>query len=472
MTDQQYQHSKYQRTIRKEASISGIGLHTGVESTIILKPAPPNTGIRFKRMDLPDCPEILADIDHVIDISRGTTIGQNGNRIHTVEHVLAAVVGLQIDNILIEMTNKEPPVMDGSAKPFVDLLQNAGIEEQNAHRDELIIDRTITYSDDLRGVDIHVLPSDRFRITFMTDYHFPSLGTQYTALYSLDEDFVERIAPARTFCFFSEIKELKALGLIKGGGIDNALVFLDRQVESEDLDTIRKMFKIDNEIYAGENGMLNGVELRYTNEPVRHKVLDLIGDLALLGIPIRGHVIAARSGHAANVELVRNIKKVYEKKILEKRRRQASGTAKFDIHAILQILPHRYPFLLIDRILDVAPGKVVNALKNVTINEPFFQGHFPGQPVMPGVLIVEAMAQAGGFLILNSISNPDTKLMYFTAIKNAKFRRTIVPGDQVFFEVELIQFRMNTCRIAGKARVDGKVVAEAELMASVVDKRE
>ncbi|MBC8478879.1 MAG: bifunctional UDP-3-O-[3-hydroxymyristoyl] N-acetylglucosamine deacetylase/3-hydroxyacyl-ACP dehydratase [FCB group bacterium] len=472
MVDSSYQHSKYQRTIKAEVSISGVGLHTGVESTIVFKPAKPNMGIRFKRMDLPDCPEILADIDHVIDISRGTTIGQNGNRIHTVEHVLAAVVGLQIDNVLIEMTNKEPPVMDGSAEPFVKILLDSGIEEQNAHRDELIIDRTITYSDDKRGVDIHVLPSDRFRITFMTDYNFPSLGTQYTAMYSLEEDFIQRIAPARTFCFFSEIKELKELGLIKGGGIDNALVFLDRKVEDYELDTIRKMFKIDSDIFSGENGMLNGVKLRFSNEPVRHKVLDLIGDLALLGIPIRGHVIAARSGHAANVELVRNIKKVYQKKILEKRRRQASGTAKFDIQAILQILPHRYPFLLIDRIMDVDPGKIVHALKNVTINEPFFQGHFPGQPVMPGVLIVEAMAQAGGFLILNSISNPDTKLMYFTAINNAKFRKTIVPGDQVTFEVSLLQFRMNTCRIGGKAYVDGKLVAEAELMASVVDRRE
>ncbi len=472
MSDKTYQHSKYQRTIRKEMSISGVGLHTGVESTIIFKPAKPNTGIRFERKDLPDCPEILADIDHVIDISRGTTIGQNGNRIHTVEHVLAAVSGLQIDNVLIEMTNKEPPVMDGSAKPFVDLLVAAGIEEQNAHREELIIDRTITYSEPERGVDIHVLPSDRFRITFMTDYHFKSLGTQYTAIYSLEEDFVHMIAPARTFCFFSEIKELKELGLIQGGGIDNALVFLDREVRDDELETIRKMFKIKSDIFTGDNGMLNGVKLRFSNEPVRHKVLDLIGDLALLGMPIRGHVIAARSGHAANVELVRNIKKVYQKKILDKKRRQADTKAKFDIHAILQILPHRYPFLLIDRVLDVEPGKLVHALKNVTINEPFFQGHFPGQPVMPGVLIVEAMAQAGGFLILNSISNPETKLMYFTAIKNARFRKTIIPGDQVYFEVELLKFRMNTCRIAGKAYVDDQVVAEAEMMASVVDKRE
>ncbi len=448
-----------------------MGLHTGVESTAVFKPAKPNTGIRFKRVDLPNCPEILADIDHVIDISRGTTIGQNGNRIHTVEHVLAAVVGLQIDNILIELTNKEPPVMDGSAKPFVDMLLEAGIAEQNAPREELVIDRTISYSEARRGVDIHVIPSDRFVITFMTDYHFPSLGTQYTAMYSLENDFVNRIAPARTFCFFSEIKELKELGLIKGGGIDNALVFLDREVQDDELHTIKKMFNIRNDVFTGDNGMLNGVELRYSNEPVRHKVLDLIGDLALLGMPIRGHVIAARSGHAANVELVKKIKQVYSKKLIETRRRQRSKSVKFDIHAILQILPHRYPFLLIDRVVDVEPGKIVQALKNVTINEPFFQGHFPDQPVMPGVLIMEAMAQAGGFLVLNSIPNPETKLMYFTAINDAKFRKTIVPGDQVIFDVELLKFRLNTCKIRGKARVDGKVVAEAEMMASVVDRR-
>jgi len=471
LKDINYQHSKYQKSINKEVKISGVGLHTGVDSTAIFKPAPPNSGIRFKRIDLKDCPEILADIDHVIDISRGTTISQNGVRIHTVEHVLAAIVGLQIDNILIELTNKEPPVMDGSAIPFVEILINAGIQEQSAHRDELIIDRTITYNDSNRGVDIHVLPSDRFRITFMTDYQFPSLGTQYTAMYSLEDDFIKRIAPARTFCFFSEIKELKELGLIKGGGIDNALVFLDRKVEKNEIDTIRKMFNIKTEVFSGENGIMNGVELRFSNEPVRHKVLDLIGDLALLGLPIKGHVIAARSGHAANVELVKEIKKVYSKKIQEKRSRQRDTKLKFDIQAILQILPHRYPFLLVDRILDVEPGKVVHALKNVTMNEPFFQGHFPGEPVMPGVLILEAMAQAGGFLILNSIPNPSTKLMYFTAIDKTRFRKTVVPGDQVKFEVSLLKFRMGTCKIKGVATVDEVVVAEAEMMASVVDKR-
>jgi len=466
-----YRHSNYQSTIKSEASIKGVGLHTGVQCTAIFKPAPVNSGIRFKRLDLQDCPEILADIDHVIDISRGTTIGENGNRIHTVEHVLAAVVGLQIDNILIELTEKEPPVMDGSCKPFIDILLESGIESQNAQRNELVIDRTITYSDPDRGVDIHVLPSDCFRITFMTDYKFPSLGTQYTAIYSLEHDFVDRISPARTFCFFSEIKHLKDQGLIKGGSVDNALVFLDREVEDSEIEDLRKMFGITSKVFCGENGILNGVKLRFDNEPVRHKVLDLVGDLALLGMPIKGHVIAARSGHAANVELVKKIKKTYSKKMALKRSSQLSNIAKFDIHAILQIMPHRYPFLLIDRVLDVVPGKIVHAIKNVTINEQFFQGHFPGQPIMPGVLILEAMAQAGGFLILNSIPNPDTKLMYFSAINNSRFKKIVIPGDQVLFEVKLLKFRMGTCKISGVATVDGEVVAFAELMASIVDKR-
>jgi len=314
-----YTHSKYQSTIKNEGSISGIGLHTGVETTVTFKFAEPNSGIRFKRLDLEDCPEIIADIDHVIDISRGTTIGQNGFRIHTVEHILAAVVGLQIDNILIELTEKEPPVMDGSAMPFVETLLNAEIIEQNVPRDELVINQTITYSDPERGVDIHVLPSDCFRITFMTDYQFSSLGTQYTALYSLEEDFIKEFAPSRTFCLFSEIKGMKEQGLIKGGSVDNALVFLDKEVDDSEIEDLKEMLKIDSDVFCGDNGILNGVELRYPNEPVRHKTLDLIGDLALLGIPIRGHVIAARSGHAANVELVKKIKKnIFQKTGYEK----------------------------------------------------------------------------------------------------------------------------------------------------------
>jgi UDP-3-O-[3-hydroxymyristoyl] N-acetylglucosamine deacetylase/3-hydroxyacyl-[acyl-carrier-protein] dehydratase len=469
---EKYTHSKYQRTIKKKVSISGVGLHTGVETTATFKSAEPNAGIRFKRLDLEDCPEIIADIEHVIDISRGTTIGQNKFRIHTVEHILAAIVGLKIDNILIELTEKEPPVMDGSALPFVEKLIEAEIIEQNIHRDELVIDQTITYSDSERGIDIHVLPSDKFRITFMTDYQFSSLGTQYTALYSLEKDFIEEFAPSRTFCFFSEIEGLKEQGLIKGGSVDNALVFLDKEVDDSEIEGLKEMLKIDSDVFCGDNGILNGVELRYPNEPVRHKTLDLIGDLALLGIPIRGHVIAARSGHAANVELVKIIKKTFTKKLALKKQQRGNNMAQYDIHSILEILPHRYPFLLVDKILELEPGKKVKALKNVTFNEPFFQGHFPGQPVMPGVLLLEAMAQASGFLVLNTIPNPETKLMYFTGINNSRFKKVVIPGDQLIFEAELVKFRLVTCKIVARALVDDKVVCSAEFLSSVVDRRD
>ncbi len=467
-----YKNSKNQCTIKNDVSISGIGLHTGVQTTATFKPAESNSGIRFKRLDLEDCPEIIADIDHVIDISRGTTIGQNGFKIHTVEHILAAVVGLKIDNILIELTEKEPPVMDGSASPFVEKLIEAEIVEQNAHRDELVIDQTITYSDSERGVDIHVLPSDQFRITFMTDYQFSSLGTQYTALYSLEEDFIKEFAPSRTFCFFSEIEGMKKQGLIKGGGVDNALVFLDKEVDESEIDELKELLNIDSDVFCGDNGILNGVELRFPNEPVRHKALDLIGDLALLGIPIRGHIIAARSGHAANVELVKKIKSIFAKKLALKKQQRENTTAQYDIRSILQILPHRYPFLLVDKILELVPGKTVKALKNVTFNEPFFQGHFPGQPVMPGVLLLEVMAQAGGFLVLNTIPNPETKLMYFTGINKSRFKKVVIPGDQLIIEAELVKFRLGTCKIVARVLVDDKVVCSAEFLSTVVDRKD
>ena len=460
-----------QTTIKKEIGISGVGLHTGVQSTATFKPAPENFGIRFKRLDLKHCPEIMADIEHVVDISRGTTIGQNDFKIHTVEHILSAIYGLQIDNLLIELTEKEPPVMDGSAKPFVDLLLEAQLVSQNAKRNELIIDKTITYSDPNKQIDIHILPSNKFRITFMTDYKFHSLGTQYTAMYSLKNDFVDEFSSARTFCLLSEIKQLNQLGLIKGGSLDNAIVFVDEELNNEPVKNLKKMFNTNIEFYKDDNGILNGTSLRYNNEPVRHKVVDLIGDIALLGIPLRGHIIAARSGHAANVELVKKIKKTYAKKIALYKKQQIEPKISFDIESLMKILPHRYPFLLIDRIIDLDPGKIVQAIKNVSINEPFFQGHFPGQPIFPGVLILEAMAQAGGFLVLNSIKKPESKLMYFTGINKSRFKKTVTPGDQLRFEVSLDKFRLGTCKILGVAKVENQIVAEAEMMASIVDRR-
>ncbi len=460
-----------QTTIKKIQSISGVGLHTGVKSTATFKPAPENFGIRFKRLDLKNCPEITADIDHVIDISRGTTIGLDNFRIHTVEHILSAIFGLKIDNLLIELTEKEPPVMDGSAIPFVNILLESGLKVQEALRDELIIDKTITYTDPEKAVDIHILPSDKFKVTFMTDYQVNHLGTQYTAMYSLEEDFIDQFAPARTFCLYSEIIALNNLGLIKGGSLESALVFVDKEFDKKEVQDLKKLFNFNGDLFIGENGILNGTPLRFKNEPVRHKVVDVIGDFALLGIPIRGHIIAARSGHAANVELVKKIKKTYSKKLALRKKQQEEPQITFDIESIMKILPHRYPFLLIDRILALDPGKIVHAIKNVTINEPFFKGHFPGQPIFPGVLILEAMAQAGGFLVLNSIDNPETKLMYFTGINKSRFKKTVVPGDQMHFEVSLDKFRLGTCKISGTVKVNDVIVAESEMMASVVDRR-
>ena len=304
-------HHKQQRTIKKASSCTGVGLHTGVESTITFKPAPENYGIRFKRTDIKGSPAIKADIDHVVDISRGTTIKQNGIRIHTVEHTLAAVSGLRIDNILIELTSKETPVMDGSAKDFVEALQSSGQVTQKANRMVLLIGRAVTYTDTVKEIDIHVIPSDRFRVTFMVEYPLPQLGTQYEAIYNMEEDFAKEVAPARTFCFMSEVEMLKEQGLIKGGSLGNAVVIMDKKIDPKEIDHLRALFGIEETIISGANGILNGMALRFQNEPVRHKTLDLIGDLALLGIPIKGHVTAARSGHASNVEFVKMIRQEY-----------------------------------------------------------------------------------------------------------------------------------------------------------------
>ena len=461
-----------QRTIKKSVSCSGIGLHTGVDSTITFKPSPENTGIRFVRTDVQGCPEIKAVIDNVVDISRGTTLAQNGTRIHTVEHVLATLVGLEIDNVLIELTNKEPPVMDGSSKDFVEVLQKAGIIEQKHDREYLEIDKAISYNDPVKKTDISVLPSDRYRLTCIIDYKYPWIGTQYLTIHSI-ADFPKEIAPARTFSFLSEVEDLREAGLVQGGRLDNAIVILDKEIDNTEIDRLRTLFNIEEDIQIGTNGILHGVKLRFENEPVRHKALDVIGDLALLGMPIKGHVIAARPGHAANVEMVKTIKKAYEKTILQKKyNAQISADYLFDINAIKKILPHRYPFLLIDRILEMKPGESLTAIKNVSVSEPFFQGHFPNQPVMPGVLIIEAMAQAGSFLLLHTTDEPEKKLMYFSGIDKSRFRRQVYPGDQIFFKVDLLKLKMGTCKLQGTAYVDDQVVAEATFITTIGDRKE
>ena len=461
-----------QHTITKAVSIAGVGLHTGNQTNLTFHPALPNTGMIFRRTDLPDSPQVKADIDNVIDISRGTTIAKGEAVVHTVEHVLAAIAGLMIDNIIIDLDANEPPVMDGSALPFVHALKEAGITEQDSPRDYLVIDKTIVYSEEKRGVDIVVFPSDEFRITFLIDYHNPALATQYTAIYSLQGEFETEFAPARTFCFLSEVEPLLQQGLIKGGNLDNAIVFIDRKIEENEIDRLKQLFKAsDDHVQLGRNGILNGKELRFKNEPVRHKALDLLGDLALLGMPLKAHVQAARSGHAANVELVKRIRKEYKKiQLTSKYQGNRKGDFVLDTQSILKILPHRYPFVLVDRILDLVPQERVVGLKNVTINEPFFQGHFPGHPIMPGVLILEAMAQVGGVLLLNTQSDPENKLVYFTGLDRVKFRKPVRPGDQIRFEVEMVKFRQTLCKMAGKAFVANDLVCEAELSAAVVER--
>ena len=464
---------KFQRTIGRETSCIGVGLHTGVESKITFKPAPENFGIRFKRMDVEGCPEIRADIDHVVDISRGTTIEENGVRIHTVEHALAACVGIGLDNILIELTEKEPPVMDGSSIDFVEALLKAGIVKQESPRNYLHIDEAVGYTDSERGVDIHIMPSDQFRITFMIDYKFRTLGTQFTTLDQVEKNFAKDIAPARTFCFLSEVETLKENGLIKGGNLDNAVVIVDKEIDQSEADNLKGLFGIKRKISLGANGTLNGTKLRYDNEPVRHKALDLIGDLALLGMPLQGHVIASKSGHAANVELVKRIKKVYEKKILQQKfQRNLNNDFMFDIYSILNLLPHRYPFVLVDRIVDITPGEKLTAIKNVTINEPFFQGHFPGQPVMPGVLSLEVLCQAGSFLMLNQVEDPLSKNMFFTTVESTRFKKPIVPGDQLKIEVELVKRKLNLCKFHGTCTVDETPAVDAIFTANLVDRAE
>jgi len=462
-----------QRTIARPVSLDGIGLHTGCKSNLTFRPAEIDHGITFCRCDIDGCPEIPALVDYVVDLNRGTTLELNSNRVHTVEHVLAAIAGLEIDNIVCELDNVEPPVFDGSVEPFVHKLLEAGLVDQDAERRFLILDKPFAYSEPDRMVDVVVTPSDEFRITFLVDYANKALGTQYTSLVSLKDEFVEEFAPARTFCFLSEVEMLRSQGIIKGGSLDAAIVIVDKEFLNADIGRLKEMLGVDHDFEIGTSGILEDKKLRFYNEPVRHKAVDLLGDMTLIGAPVKAHFLAARSGHAANVAIARKMRQIYQKQLIsEKYGGKSTGKddALLDINSILDVMPHRYPFLLIDRIVDIEPQKKVVALKNVTINEPFFQGHFPGHPIMPGVLIVEAMAQAGGFLLLNAIENAIEKLVYFMAIDKVKFRKPVIPGDQIRFELEFVTFRRNTCKMEGKAYVDGKLVTEASLTAVVVDR--
>jgi UDP-3-O-[3-hydroxymyristoyl] N-acetylglucosamine deacetylase/3-hydroxyacyl-[acyl-carrier-protein] dehydratase len=424
-----------QNTIGEPRELAGVGLHTGTAVKMRILPAEVNTGIRFRRTDLEDAPEIPALAAHVVETDRGTTLGAGTARIHTVEHVLSAVVGSEIDNLVIELDAAEPPAVDGSSRPFWELIQSAGVSRQDAPAHVLELAESFTVQDG----DSHyaVMPASRYQVSSSIEFEHPTIGHQFGSFTVEPASYAAELAPARTWGFLHEVEALRQRGLAQGGTLENAIVLSD-------------------------TGLHEGVALRFSDEFVRHKALDLVGDLALVGARIAGHVIATRPSHRGNVALAAEIVARAEKKALTR--------PILDIQQILQYLPHRYPFLLVDRVVEYDEGKRIIGLKNVTINEPFFVGHFPGHPIMPGVLIIEAMAQVGGLLLMDTIENPEEKVVYFMSVDNVKWRRPVTPGDQIRFEVIVTQIRGRTARMRGVGTVDGQVVAEADMMARVVDR--
>lgn len=462
-----------QHTIKERFTLSGVGLHTGADARMTFVPADSNHGIKFQRVDLPGQPIVDADVDYVVDLSRGTTIEHNGARVNTVEHTMASLVGTEVDNVLIQLDGPEPPIMDGSSMPFVEALEKVGFEEQNALRNFFDVTEAINYKDEARNVEIAALPLDDYRLTVMVDYNSPVLGSQHASLTDI-RDFGKEIASCRTFCFLHELEMLYDQGLIKGGDLNNAIVVVDRVVEDHELQHLADLFHKPR-VEVKKEGILNNVELRYKNEPARHKLLDLVGDLALAGRPIKGQILAARPGHAANVAFAKKLKKVMqdqEKKALPKGipTYDPGQQPLLDVVQIYNMLPHRYPFCLIDRIFHLDETSVAG-VKNVTINEPFFPGHFPGNPVMPGVLQIEAMAHTGGILVLNTVPDPENHWTYLLAIENCRFKKMVVPGDTVIFSCELVApIRRGIAKMHGRAYVAGNLVCEAVLSAYIVRK--
>ncbi len=458
--------SKKQNTIKNEITLSGVGLHTGNEVVMTFKPAPTNHGFAFKRVDLEGAPVIEAKAEYVTDTQRGTNMEKNGVQIHTSEHVLAAAVGLNIDNLLIEINASEPPIMDGSSKFFIEALEKAGIEEQDADIEEYIVKEIISYKDENTGSEIILMPSEEYQVTTMVDFGTKVLGTQNATLNTIS-DFKEEISSARTFSFLHEIEMLLEHNLIKGGDLNNAIVYVDKELSEGTTEKLKQAFNKDD-IKIKPNGILDNLELHWANEAARHKLLDVIGDLALVGTRIRGKVIANKPGHLVNTTFAKKLAKIIKK---EKRNNVPSYDLNqpplMDIHQIMDVLPHRPPFLLIDRILELSDKHVVG-MKNVTMNEDFFVGHFPGAPVMPGVLQIEAMAQAGGVLVLKSVPDPENYLTYFMKIDKVKFKQKVLPGDTLIFKSELITpIRRGIAHMQAYAYANGKLVAEAELMAQI-----
>ena len=461
--------STKQKTIKKEVTLSGVGLHTGNKVTMTFKPAPINYGYAFVRIDLEGEPVIEASAEYVVNTQRGTNLEKRGVFVNTSEHVLAAVVALDIDNICIEINSAEPPIMDGSSKQFIEALEKAGIQEQEAEREEYIVKEIISYKDEATGSEIILMPSDEYQITAMVDFGTKVLGTQNATLNSL-KDFKSEISNARTFSFLHELEMLLDNDLIKGGDLNNAIVYVDKEISEVTMNKLKKAFNKDS-LTVKPNGILDNLTLRWANEAARHKLLDVIGDLALVGTRIKGKVIANKPGHLVNTTFAKKLQKIIKQ---EKRNKvptfDLNQPPLMDIHEIMNILPHRPPFLLIDRIIELSDKHVVG-MKNVTMNEDFFVGHFPGAPVMPGVLQVEAMAQCGGVLVLSTVPDPENYLTYFMKMDNVKFKQKVLPGDTLIFKAELISpIRRGICHMQSYGYANGKLVVEAELMAQIAKK--
>jgi len=459
MTEKQF-------TIKDDITIEGVGLHTGQSVKMVIKAAPENSGFRFQRTDTPAQTIIEANVDFVVDTERGTKLGKDGVTISTIEHVLAGLVGCGIDNALIEVNAPEVPILDGSSGPIVDAIQKAGKVQQQEDRTYFVLDQNITFEDTVRKTEMLAVPSEDFRLTVMVDYNSPTIGTQHAAMYHLGE-FITEIAPCRTFVFLHELEALLQHNLIKGGDLNNAIVIVDREVTQEKLDDLARIFNKQS-MKVKEKGVLNNVSLHFQNEPARHKLLDMVGDLALVGMPVKAHILAARPGHSANVAFAKKIKELIKSKRLKPEPYNLNAEPVLNILEIAKLLPHRYPFLLIDKIMELSSNHVVG-LKNVTMNEHFFQGHFPGSPVMPGVLLIEAMAQTGGVLVLKTVPDPENYLTYFMKIDNVRFKQRVIPGDTVVFKLELLSpIRRGLCHMKGVAYVRDKAVMEAEMLAQIV----